>query len=110
MSEGVEITLRDVYEAQQQTQAQVSAAVGQLALLTAQVSERLDHGQRKLDDHELRIRQAEQLPKVSPAKFETLETRVGALESFKAKMIGIGTVGAILAGVLSAVIEHALTR
>jgi hypothetical protein len=53
------ITLRDVYEAQQAENGQLAAIGTQLATLTARVDERLGSGQRKMEDHEKRIRAIE---------------------------------------------------
>ena len=58
---GMEITLRDVYEQQLHTGEQVARLRGEVGALTARVDERLDNGQRKMDDHEKRIRALEKL-------------------------------------------------
>jgi hypothetical protein len=102
----LEITLRDLWEEQKQTGAQVSAVVGQIALLTAQVGDRLDSGQKKMDDHELRIRVAEQLPKVSVTDFQQMENRVGSLEKFRYWLLGAAAAIGTAAGIISAIVER----
>jgi hypothetical protein len=54
-----EITLRDVYDAQQAENGQLMSIGTQLATLTARVDERLGSGARKMEDHEKRIRAIE---------------------------------------------------
>lgn len=104
----MEITLRDVYEAQQSTGAQVAAVVGQLAILTAQVTGRLDSGQKKLDDHEQRIRAGEQSPKVPPEDFSKLGDRVSDLESWRGKAVGVGLTLTAMTGVAAVLVAHAM--
>ena len=78
----MEITLRDVYDQQLRTGDQVSQLRGDVSTLKATVDERLGHGQRKLDDHENRLRVLE------AAVPERLELRVTALERLAWKLIG----------------------
>jgi hypothetical protein len=57
MSEGID---PDRFYAEMGTvKASISAATAQLAALTAEVRGDLAHGQRKLDDHEMRLRSLE---------------------------------------------------
>ena len=102
----IEITLRDIYDAQQQTRADVGSLGAQLRQLDATVTLRLDSGQRKMDDFENRLRAGEQAPKVSPQLFGQLEGRVTQLEKFRWMLLGAaGSVGA-LAGITAAIITH----
>lgn len=78
----MEITLRDVYEAQLKTAEAVALIAGEMKQLTARVDERLETGQRKMDDHEQRLRHIE------AAVPTDIETRVTALEKMAWKMVG----------------------
>ena len=79
----MEITLRDVYEAQQQTNTQVGGLVTQLAQFTASVGARLDSGQRTFAEHKERLRAVEQAPKADPAQMADHENRIRSLEKWK---------------------------
>lgn len=78
----MEITLRDVYDAQQRTAEQLSGLAAQVTLLTGRIDERLDSGQRKMDDHETRLRDLEHA--VPP----DVAARLSALERLAWKLIG----------------------
>lgn len=80
----MEITLRDVYEAQLRAAEQVTQLTAQVGQLAARVDERLDSGQQRLDDHENRIRVLEARPAVSG----DVETRLRALEQARWKLAG----------------------
>lgn len=86
-----EITLRDVYEQQLLTQGQVAALGSQIAAHTSRTDERLASGQRRMEDHEARIRSQESLMP------ERLSERMTSLESDRDKSRGSsGAVGRIL--------------
>jgi hypothetical protein len=78
----MEITLRDVYDAQLHTAEQLAALTAQVSQLGARVDERLDSGQRRIDDHEGRLRGLEHS---IPAN---AEARITALEKLAWKLIG----------------------
>lgn len=89
---GMEITLRDVYDQQLRIADQVSQMRGDLSVHSARVDERLDNGQRKLDDHETRMRAIEEaLP-------TALDARLTALERFRWGAAGAATLGGALSG------------
>jgi hypothetical protein len=86
-----EITLRDVYDQQLRTAEQVAQMRADLHAHTARVDERLASGQRRMEDHEGRVRLLEQLMP------ERLSDRLTSLESDRDKSRGSsGTVGRIL--------------
>jgi hypothetical protein len=84
MTDG-QITNRDLYEAQRDTERQVGSLALQVATLVAEwraVGERLDAGSVKMADYEQRLRALEvALP-------DRLETRVTALEKMAWKLTG----------------------
>jgi len=107
---GMEITLRDVYDAQQAGRTEVAALGAQVSQLTATVNLQLAAGNQRMDDHESRIRVGELAPKVSREEHDALERRVGSLETSRAKLAGMWTVLAVVAGALSAWIEHLISH
>jgi hypothetical protein len=108
--EGMEITLRDVYDTAQQTATAVAAVAGQVAQLQTTVHMQLTSGQKKMDDHEERIRTVEQSPKVSPADFGELKGRVGALERFRWTLLGGAATAAALVGALASIITAIIEK
>ncbi len=84
MTDG-QITNRDLYEAQRDTERQLGGLALQVATLVAEwrgVGERLDSGGKKMDDYESRLRTLE------AAIPDRLELRVTALERLAWKLIG----------------------
>jgi len=105
MSDGIEITLAEIYHAQQagaaQTGAQIAALSAQVGQLTATVNLRLESGQRKMDDLEQRMRGQEQSPKVSPQDFGKLQEQVEQLKAWRWKSTGaILAINAIAAALI----------
>jgi hypothetical protein len=98
--EGVEITLRDVYDEQRHTAEQLAGIGTQLATLTTRVDARLDAGQVKMADHESRLRTIEgELP-------HGLEKRVSGLERFRWQIAG----ALIVINVVIAIAAEAILR
>lgn len=90
MADGMEITLRDVYNAQQRTAEQLTSLTAQVTQLTTRIDERLDSGQRRMDDHETRLRGLEHA--VPP----DMTARVTALEKMAWKLVGaFGAINAL---------------
>ena len=106
MSGGVEISLRDIYEAQQQTNANVAGLATTVAQFTAGVTARLDSGQRHISDLEERTRVLEQAPKVGPAQVAALEERVRMLERVWWKLAGALLVVNVLVIAAAALLGH----
>ena len=79
----VEITLRDVWNAQHETTVQIAAIGTQLATLATRVDGRLDAGQTTMADHEVRMRLLEKAPSAADH-----EGRVRALEKFRYTLVG----------------------
>lgn len=77
--------LEKVYEQQLRTGEQVAQLRGEVGILTARVEERLDHGQRRMEDHEARMRTIESLMP------ERLAERLTSLESDRDKSRGSST-------------------
>ena len=92
MTDG-QITNRDLYEAQRDTERQVGGLALQVATLVAEwrgVGERLDSGSEKMRDFEARLR---------------------VLEAFRWKMLGGSALaGALAGGGVASLIEWALSR
>jgi hypothetical protein len=91
-----QITNRDLYEAQRDTEKQLGGLALQVATLVAEwrgVGERLDSGSEKMKDLEARIRLLDARPAVPP----DVEARIRLLEQFRWRMAG----GSALAGALS---------
>jgi hypothetical protein len=84
-----EITLRDVYDAQQAENGQLMSIGTQLATLTARVDERLGSGARKMEDHEGRVR---------------------SLEQFKFKLIGAAVAASAVSSTIGALVVWALSH
>jgi hypothetical protein len=82
--ERVEITLRDVYDSQQQLTALTGSLGTQLTSLNARFEERHQESSRRADDHENRLRVIEQSPKVP----DDHEGRIRALEKFRFTLVG----------------------
>lgn len=85
MNAGFEVTLKDVYDAQQETTGQIGALATQLAVHTATVAERLDSGRRRFDDQEKRLR---------------------ALEQFRWKAAGMAAFAGLLAGAAGSLLDY----
>ena len=83
----VEITIRDVYDAQQDSSRQLTAIGTQLATLTTRVDTRLDSGQATMADHEARLR---------------------ALERFRYTLLGAAVAASAISSALAALIVWAL--
>ena len=92
MTDG-QITNRDLYEAQRDTEKQLGGLALQVATLVAEwrgVGERLDSGSEKMRDYEQRLR---------------------VLEAFRLKMLGGSALaGALAGGGAASLIEWALSR
>lgn len=87
MTESGSITLRDIYDQQLRTSAEVAAVRTDVAGLTARVEVQFDHGSRKMSDHDARLRDLEgRIP-------ERLSERVTSLETDRDK--GSGSSGAV---------------
>jgi hypothetical protein len=84
-----EITLRDVYDAQQAENGQLMSIGTQLATLTARVDERLGSGARKMEDHESRVR---------------------SLEQFKFKLVGAAVAASAVSSAIGALVVWALSH
>lgn len=106
--DGMEITLRDVYDATQQAAGQISGVSAQVSELKATVELRLDNGQKRMDDMELRLRAEEQRPRVSPHDFREALQDIDSLKSWRGKAIGVGLTLAALTGVATFLVEHAV--
>jgi hypothetical protein len=92
---GNEITLRDIYNEQLRMVTELSAMRAEQAALSARVDIQFTHGQRKMDDLDVRLRSVEQdLP-------ERLADRLTSLESDRDK--GRGSSG-VMRWLLTAVI------
>lgn len=90
------ITLRDIYDQQLRTSAEVSAVRTDVAALTARVEVQFDHGARKMNDHDARLRDVEaRIP-------ERLSERLTSLETDRDKGSGSsGAVGRIVTAVIA---------
>ena len=102
MTDG-QITNRDLYEAQRDTERQLGGLALQVATLVAElrgIGERLDSGAAKMADYEQRLRTLE------AAVPDRLEMRVTALERLAWKLIGAFAAVNVAAGVA----EWLLTR
>jgi hypothetical protein len=106
---GMEITLRDVYDAQQAGRSEVSALAGKVEVLTSTVALQLAAGNTRMEDHERRLRAAELAPKVNRAELDRVAGRVASLESSRAKLTGIWMTLSVTAGAGAALAEHLLT-
>lgn len=94
----MEITLRDIYDAQQRTEGRIETMSAQLATHAATTTARLDSGQRDLEDHESRLRTLEARV---PAD---LAGQVTSLQKFRWSLLGAaGSIGA-LSGVIAALL------
>jgi hypothetical protein len=101
-TEGVEITLRDVYTEQRHTSEQMAALTTQVATFVTRVDARLDSGQARMEDHEQRLRLLEGFPKV-PADHEG---RLRALERFRYTLMGAAVVLQVIGLVTEWVLGH----
>jgi hypothetical protein len=106
---GMEITLRDVYDAQQAGRTEMAALAAQVSQLTATVNLQLAAGNLRIDDHESRIRAGELAPKVLREEHEAVTRRVRSLETSRAKLTGVWAALSVLAGVAAAWAEHLLS-
>ena len=94
----MEITLRDIYDAQQRTDGRLETMSAQLATHAATTSARLDSGQRGLDDHETRLRALEgRVP-------ADLTGQVASLQKFRWSLMGAAVSIGALSGAVSALI------
>jgi hypothetical protein len=95
----MEITLRDIYDAQQRTEGRLETMTAQLATHAATTAARLDAGQAQREDHETRLRVLEgRLP-------ADLTGQVSSLQQFRWFIMG----GAMSVGALSGVVAALLT-
>jgi len=108
VTEGMEITMRDVYELGQHTASAVTALAAQVGALSATVTLQLASGSRRMDDQEARLRTVEQAPKVTPQDLSQLDRRVSSLESSRGKMTGVGLTLMALTGVAAVLVEHVI--
>jgi hypothetical protein len=76
----VEITLRDVWEAQHDSAVQLSAISTQLASLTTRVDGRLDTAQQTTTDHEARLRLLEKFRYTLMGAVVALQVLAGTAE------------------------------
>ena len=76
----VEITLRDVWEAQHDSAVQLSAISTQLASLTTRVDGRLDTAQLTTADHEARLRLLEKFRYTLMGAVVAVQVLAGAVE------------------------------
>ena len=110
MTGGLEITLRDVYDAQQDTGKAVAALAGRLDSLVTGVTARLDSGGVQLADHETRLRSLEQVDvdaiKENREDLKALAGKVESLEKFRWMLLG----ALILLQAVGAVADYVITH
>ena len=97
----VEITLRDVWNAQHETTVQLTAIGVQLATLSTRVDGRHDATLLTTSDHETRLRVLESAPSAADH-----EGRVRALEKFRYTLVG----GVLMLQALAVFAEYLLSR
>ena len=109
MTDG-QITNRDLYEAQRDTEKQLGGLALQVATLVAEwrgVGERLDSGAEKMRDIETRLRAAEARPAIPP----DIETRLRVIEQARWRASGVvAALGTLSGGGAGAVATWLLSR
>jgi hypothetical protein len=100
VTDGAEITLRDLWLAQQTA---ASSTQTQLASIGAQVA------QLATEMH-IRLSAAEATPKVTSERIDKLERRVSRNEAFRIRLAAIGSMLAVVSGVAAAWVEHLLSH